>query len=302
MKNLAAAIVVTGALAFCIGYLFRGSLDRPPMDLDTKTQIATSQDSRGSKTTTATSTEQVDRSAPAASRPDPDAIKEVVEVTNRKSRERIKRDRLTDFFAINGIGEQRAEEIVQGLVEADYRLNQEQQALFDRHRAAKSEEIARGEAVEISLTPEQRTAFDAWHSAEYREVLGEYYEAYESYERSYIQRRVVNDLSSSFADPLDYAAKETLIQIMHEEQSRLEPAVDNKLAAPDGQPSSVYQGWAAEKDRYYVRIGEMRAYNERVLGRAKPYVSAEQLEQLQTLLENEIRRIELLIELEDLGQ
>ena len=302
MKKLVAAIVVTGALAFYIGYMFRGSLDRPPTDPENGTQIATSQDSQGQKTPTATSTVQGDRSAPTASRPDPDATREVIEVTNRKTRERIKRDRLADFFAINGIGEQRAEEIIKGLVEADYRLNREQQALFDQHTAAKAEEIAGGDVVEISLTPEERAAFDAERISEYREVLGEYYEAYENYEESYIQRRVINDLSSGFAVPLDYTAKETLIQIMREEQSRLEIAVYDRFATPDGQPSNVSQGWAAEKHRYYVRIGEMRTYNERVLNRAKPYISAEHLARLQTLLENEIRKIELLIELEDLDQ
>ena len=302
MKKLVAAIVVTGALAFYFGYMFRGSLDRPLTDLETRTEIATSQDSQGRETVTATNTAKGDRSAPAASRPDPDATREVIEVTNRKTRKRIKRDRLADFFVINGIGEQRAEEIIKGLVEADYRLNQQQQALLDQHRAAKGEEIARGDVVAISLTPEERAAFDAERSSEYREVFGEYYEAYESYEESYIQRRVINDLSSGFAEPLDYTAKETLIQIMREEQSRLESAVYDRRATPDGQPSNVLQGWAAEKDRYYVRIGEMRTYNQRVLNRAKPYVSAEHLEQLQTLLENEIRKIELLIELEDLDQ
>lgn len=302
MKNLAAAIVVTAVLAFCIGYLYRGSLDRSPKAFEARTQITTPQDSHGLETTTATRAEQDDRSAPIALGSGPDATTEVMEVTNRKSRERIKRDRLADFFAINGIGEQRAEEIVQGLVEADYRLNQEQQALFDQHSAAKAEQIARGEVVEITLTPEERAAFDAERSSEYREVIGEYYEAYENYEKSYIQRRVVTDLSSNFAEPLDYTAKETLIRIMHEEQSRLETDADDRLAGPDGQPKSESLEWAATKDRYYARIDEMRNYNERVISRAKPYLSAEHLEQLQTLLDNEIRRIELMIELEDLHQ
>ena len=302
MKKFAAAIIVTSTIAFCAGYLFRGSLDRAPTDLETRTQLATSQDSLALEATAASSAVQDDGSLPTALRPDPDATRGVLEVTNRKSRERVKRGRLFDFFAINGIGEQRAEEIIQSLVEADFRLNQKQQALFDQHTAAKADQIARGEVVGISLTPEQSAAFDVERSSEYRQVLGEYYEAYESYERSYIQRRVVNDLSSNFAEPLDFTAKEILIQIMHEEQSRLDSAVYDRLAGPDGQPKSESLEWAAARDRYYVRIDEMRAYNERVISRVKPYLSAEHLEHLQTLLGKEIRKIELLIELEDLNE
>ena len=302
MKKFAAAIIATSTIAFCIGYLFRASLDRSPTDLETRTQLTTSRDSAVPETTTASSTVQDDGSLPTASPPDLDATRGVLEVTNRKSRERIKRGRMVDFFAINGIGAQRAEEIIQGLVEADFRLNQKQQALFDQHTAAKADQIARGEVVGISLTPEESAAFNAERSSEYRQVLGEYYEAYESYDRSYIQRRVVNDLSSNFAEPLDYTAKESLIQIMHEEQSRLDSAVYDRLAGPDGQPMSESLEWAAERERYYVRIDAMRTYNERVLSRVKPYLTAEHIDHLQALLDKEIRRIELLIELEDLNE
>lgn len=97
-------------------------------------------------------------------------------------------------------------------------------------------------------------------------------------------------------------AKETLVQIMYEEQSRLETKLASESAGPGAQPTSALQGWEAEKDKYNRRILELRHFNESVLNRTRPYLTASQFDKLKVLLQEEIRRFELLIELADLDE
>lgn len=303
MKRLATTVVGTAVIAFTIGYLVRGGPERSANERNDDTRISTSQNSQlPTRSTTARQSNRDEEGGTTAAGPDFSATDEVLEEMNRRSRARMKRDRLEDFFVINGIGQQRANNIVQGLVETDVRMQQVQQSMVDQHMAAQAEQIARGDRVGIVLTPEEKAAFEAERASEYREVLGEYYEAYKNYEASYGERRTVATLSSESAEALDYATKETLIQIMHEEQSELEAARARELARNDEPSGSEASRWEAEKQRYYARVAEIRKYNERVLSRAKPYLTDKQFIRLQSLLDNQVRKIELLVELEDIGQ
>jgi hypothetical protein len=302
MKNLSIAVVVTALIAFSLGYYTRGALERAPNILKDTEQFTVLENSKVRAPQSIVRAEPNDESVQIAAGFGHEAISSTIDAARRESRARLKRERLEDFFLINGIGADRAEQIVQDLIEADYYLEQIQQTMLDRRTAEKAELIARGDEVVISLTPEERAAFEAESEAQYRRVFGEFYEAYEIYDQSSVQRLTVKSLASSLAEPLDYVAKETLVQIMQEEQSQLEARLESESAGSGAHPTSTLQGWEAEKEGYYKRIVELRYYNERVLTRTRPYLTASQVEQLERLLENEVRQFELLIELEDLDQ
>jgi len=302
MKNLSIAVAVTALITFSLGYYTRVALERAPNIPKDTEQFTVLENTKVPAPQSIVRAELNDESVQTSAGFDHEAISSTIDAAHRESRARLKRDRLEDFFFINGIGADRAEQIVQGLIEADYYLEQIQQTMFDRRTAEKAELIARGDKVAISLTPEERAAFEAESEAQYRKVFGEFYEAYEIYDQSSVQRLTVRSLASSLAEPLDYVAKETLVQIMYEEQSRLEATLESESAGSGAHPTSTLQGWEAEKERYYRRIVELRYYNERVLNRTRPYLAASQFEQLERLLENEVRQFELLIELEDLDQ
>ena len=302
MKNLSILVAVTALIAFSLGYYTRDALERTPNMPEDTEQFTVIEDTKVPAPQSIVRARPNDESVQTAAGFDHEAISSTIDAARRESRARLKRDRLEDFFLINGIGADRAEQIVQGLIEADYYLEQIQQTMFDRRTAEKAELIARGDEVAISLTPEERAAFEAESEAQYRKVFGEFYEAYEVYEQSSLQRLTVRSLASSLAEPLDYVAKETLVQVMFEEQTRLEAALESESAGSGAHRTSALQGWEAEKERYYRRIVELRYYNERVLNRARPYLTASQFDQPERLLENEVRQFELLIELEDLDQ
>lgn len=302
MKKLSIAIALTALIAFSLGYFTRGALEGAPNTPNETEQLTVIEDAKVSEPQSAVRAEPKEENFRITPSSDHEAIRETIDAANRESRARRIRDRLADFFVINGIGPDRAEEIVQGLIGSQNHLERLQQTMFDRHTAEKAEHIARGDEVVISLTPEERTAFEAASQAQYRKVFGEFYEAYELYEQSSVQRLTVRSLASSLAEPLDYVAKETLVQIIYEEQSRLDATLESESAESGAHLTSTPQGWEAEKERYYRRVDELRLYNERILNRSRPYLTVSQFEQLERLLENEVRKFELLVELENLDQ
>jgi len=302
MKKLSIAMALTALIAFSLGYFTRGALEGAPNTPKETEQLTVIEDAMVSEPQSGVRAEPKEENIKITPSSDHEAIRETIDAANRESSAKRIRDRLADFFVINGIGPDRAEEIVRGLIDSRNYLRQIQQTMFDHRTAEKAEQIARGDEVVISLTPEERTAFEAASQAQYRKVFGEFYEAYELYEQSSVQRLTVRSLASSLAEPLDYVAKETLVQIMYEEQSRLNATLESESAGSGARPTSRPQGWEVEKERYYRRVDELRLYNERVLNRSRPYLMASQFEQLERLLENEVRKFELLVELENLDQ
>lgn len=287
-------VAATAVIAFSLGYFLRGAGEQPT-SMSEHSFATTAPESTESPTP---QTPAVVSTGPADAKGAPSAISERAPViTSTRSTPRAAyvastRRRLGDFFLINGIGADREEEIVQNLVEADSYITQKANAMIDRRAAESAERIARGEVVEISRTAEEQAEIESEQEELYRQVFGEHYEAYESYHRSYPQRRRVESFSSGLPDPLEYASREALVQIMHEEYSR-----------PIGADvADISQERVAKNDMYHSRLDAIRSFNDRVLNRARPYLTPSQFEQFERLLEKEVRRAELLIEMAEIEQ
>ena len=121
--------------------------------------------------------------------------------------------------------------------------------------------------MQFKSTPEELAAFVAEEEALYREVFGEYYEAYESYSRFHVQRLVIGSFSSNLPEPLDYTTRETMVQIMYEENSRFVSELASESAGPGVPVTSTPQRWEAEKDKYHKHLVAKRAFYDRVTNR-----------------------------------
>jgi hypothetical protein len=297
-------VAVTAVIAFSLGYFLRGA-DEQPTNMPEHSLALTAPELSESPST---QTQTLVSADPAGSKGAPSAISDHAEViTSTRSTPRaayvanIQR-RLGDFFLINGIGADREEQIIQNLVEADSYISQKANAMIDHRAAENAELIARGEVVEISRTAEEQAEIESEQEKLYRQVFGEHYEAYETYRRSYLQRRRVDSFSSSLQEPLEYAARETLVQIMYEEHSRSVTEPESESAGSGADLEGISQERVAENDKHHSRLIAMRSFNDRVLDRARAYLTPSQFQQLQSLLDNEIRRTELLIEMAEIEQ
>ncbi|RLC55221.1 MAG: hypothetical protein DRI30_07940 [Chloroflexi bacterium] len=207
-----------------------------------------------------------------------------------------------DFFLLNDIGSERAEQIIQGLVDADLYIARKRKAMSDRHVADKAEPIAEEDLDRITLTAEEKVELDTEKETLYRQILDEYHEAYESFRRPHVQRLVVGSFSSNLPEPLEYTTRETMVQIMYEENSRFVSELDSESAGSGKRVTSTPQGWEAKKTRYHKHIGAKRVFYDRVMDRTRAYLTASQAEQFKRFLDNDLRRFELLIELTDIDE
>jgi hypothetical protein len=286
MKNLSIVVAVTALIAFSLGYFARGPVEGTPnISKDTKklpvrehTEIPVAQ------AQTIVCADPRDANAPFTASVDHEAFITSTNSTPRELYAKNKSNRLGDFFLINGIGAYRAEQIIQDLVDADHYLAQKGNAMLDHHTAEKAELIARGDVVEITHTTEEKAEIEAEREKLYRQVFGEFYEAYEIYRRSYPQRRVVGTFSSSLPEPLEYTAKEYMVQIMYEEHSHFVSELESQSLGSD------------------ERLPQMRSFNDRVLDRTRAYLTPSQFEQFKRLLDDEVRRVELLIKMAELDK
>jgi len=212
------------------------------------------------------------------------------------------RDRLRDFFVINGIGSERAEQIIQDLVDADHYIVEKQNAMYDRHTAEKAELIAQGGLVEISLTAEESEELKAEQERRHRQVFGEFYEAHEKYRRSHVQRLVIGSYSSGLPEPLDYTTRETMIQIMYEEKFRFVSELESDSTGSGERIASTATRREGEKDRHQEHLIAKRAFYDRVMNRTAPYLTVSQAEQFKSLLDSDFRRLELMIEMADVEE
>ncbi len=207
-----------------------------------------------------------------------------------------------DFFLLNDIGSERAEQIIQGLVDADLYIARKRKAMSDRHVADKAEPLAEEDLDRIILTAEEKVELDTEKDALYRQILDEYYESYESFLRPGVQRLVVGSFSSNLAEPLGYTTRETMVQIMYEENARFVAELEGESAMPGVPVTNTPQGWAAEKEKYDKHLVVKRAFYNRVMDRTAAYLTASQAEQFKRLLNNDLRRFELLIELTEIDE
>ena len=271
MKNLSVTVAVTALMAFSLGYFARGVVEHTPNVSSGPEELALREHTASAATQAQTivGSDQNDAGAPFIA----SSNQEVVITSERSSsRERYMKIRLGDFFLINSIGSEKAEQIEEG------------------------------DEVEIILTAEEKAELYVEQESLYRQILDEYYEAYEEYNRTSLQRRVVGMFSSSLQEPLEHAAKESLVQIMHEESSRFESELSSKSAGSGAHLTSNPQGWEAQKKKSYERLLGMQPYNERVLDRTKTYLTPSQFDQLKRRLGDDLRRFELLIELADIDE
>jgi len=301
MKNLSIAVLVTALIAFPLGYFVRepaepsSNISEDPDELTVREHT----ESPATRAQTIVGSDQNDAGAPFIL----SSHQEVV-ITNERSssRERFKKKRLGEFFLINGIGSDREEQIIQALVQADLYIALKRKAMIDRHVAELAEPITQEDIDKIVLTAEEKAELYAERESLYRRVFDEYFEAYEEYNRTYPQRQLVGVYSSSLKEPLEHAAKESLVQIMYEETSRLESELSSESAGSGAQLASSPQAWKAEKEKHTERLLGMRSYNERVLDRTETYLTPTQFDQLKRRLDGDVRRFELLIELTDIDE
>jgi len=78
--------------------------------------------------------------------------------------------------------------------------------------------------------------------------------------------------------------------------------MNSVFAEIGGEGADTPLTWEAEKAKYDAQLPAKRSFSERVLERTKPYLTASQFEQYEGLLEKDIRRFELLIELADIEE
>ena len=303
MKNLIITMAVTALVAFSLGYFVRGAVERTPDILSITEELASREHSEVPKTQAqiVVGSEQNDADAPFATN-----LNQEPEIPNVRSNSRAffmkKRLGDGDFFLLNDIGSERAEQIVQGLVDADLYIERKRKAMSDRHVADSAEPIAEEDLDRIILTAEEKVELDTEKDALYRQVLDEYYEAYERFLRPHVQRLVVGSFSSKLPEPLDYTTRETMVQIMYEENARFLAELKSESAMPGVPVTTTPQEWAAEKEKYDKHIVVKRAFYDRVMDRTTAYLTASQAEQFKRLLDNDLRRFELLIELTEIDE
>lgn len=287
---LAAAV----SAAFTLGFLVRGEFHKPSGDLEYRQQEVA--------TEPAEMIQQSDSRAIRAEEADPkvetsttsDSTQKVLTSTSRTPREIYaanKRKRLADFFVINGIGAQRANQIIEDLIDADHYIVQKQNVMIENRIAENAEQIAQGVEVNLGLSKEEAEGLASEEDMLYRGVFGEYYDAYKTYESSFNQRLVVRTFSSELAEPLEYAAGEALVEIMYEENAPLKSRLLTAIAE---------FGESDKAQMFDVQLEAKRSYNRRVLSRSRAYLSPTQFERLKDLLEEDIRRIELYQELAEI--
>jgi len=302
MKNLSTTVAVTALVAFSLGYFARGAVERTPNVSSTPEERALREHSENPTTQAQAivGSEQNDADAPFTTNLNRETV-----IPNVRSSSRVfymkKRLGDGDFFLLNDIGSERAEQIIHGLVDADLYIARKRKAMSDRHMANKSEPIVEEDLDRIILTAEENVELHTEEETLYRQILDEYYEAYESFRRPHVQRLAVGSFSSSLPEPLDYMTRDTMVQIMYEENARFVAELESESALPFVPVTTTPQGWAAEKEKYGKHLVVKRAFYDRVVDRTRAYLTASQSEQFEKFLDNDLRRFELLIELEDVN-
>lgn len=300
MKNLTIAVAVTALIAFALGYVARGPVVERVPNVSTEPERSADCDCAESAVTQTQTTAHAElRQArpPSIADVDREDVITSTSSTPRAAFVKNKSDMLGDFFLINGIGTDRAEQIVQDLVDADHYIAEKANAMINRRAAENAELIARGDSIRITHTEEEKAEIKAEQETLHRQVFGEYYEAYDVYSRSYPQRRRVGLLSATLTEPLEYSTKETIVQIMFEEHSRFETELESERTETGVHILSAPQARAAEVNKNQKQLLARRAYNNRVMDRTKAYLSPSQFSQFEKFLDDDVRRFELMIEM-----
>ena len=168
--------------------------------------------------------------------------------------------------------------------------------MLDRHLIAKADLLAQGEHVTVVRTSEEEAELMAEKEMLERQVFGEYYEAYEVYNRSSAQRGVVASFSSGLPEPLEQTARESLVQILYEENARMEGELKRKSAGSDKDLLGSSSGQNDEIEKYYEQLRAKRASYSRALERTRSYLTPSQFEQFKKLLDNDLRQFQGAIE------
>lgn len=303
MKNVSITVAVTALVAFSLGYFARGAVERTPDVFSVTEELASLEHSE----IPTTQAQTVVGSEPnGADAPFTKNLIHETEIPNVRSNSRkvFMKKRLGDgdFFLLNDIGSERAEQIIQGLVDADLYIARKRKAMSDRHVADKAEPLAEEDLDRIILTAEEKVELDTEKDALYRQILDEYYESYESFLRPGVQRLVVGSFSSNLAEPLGYTTRETMVQIMYEENARFVAELEGESAMPGVPVTNTPQGWAAEKEKYDKHLVVKQTFYNRVIDRTAAYLTASQADQFKRFLDNDLRRFKLLIELTEIDE
>lgn len=286
MKN--GAILLTALVAFALGYFVRGFVAPEADDSDVRLDPAAESQSavevaRQPAQTADANVESIVLSVPGT--------RFEVDVSNEEMENRrfFKQKQIGEFFVIRNIGEEEANQIRDGLIKVDLYIAAIRQSMIDRQISEAGEPLSQFEIDMLRPTDDESTILAAEKLELQRQVLDEHFEAHQDYERKHLQWQVVGSLSNSVEQPLDYATKENLVEIMHQEQSSM-----NLAMAPYLRIQS--EDWETRKMVSERHIDEMRAYNERVLSRVRPYLTVEQFDLLRSRFGKDVRSFELLIE------
>ena len=156
MKNLSITVAVTALVAFSLGYLVRGAVERTPDVLSVTEELASREHSEVPTTQaqTVVGSEQIGADTPFTTNLNRETE---IPIVRSSSREFFMKKRLGDgdFFLLNDIGSERAEQIIQGLVDADLYIARKRKAMSDRHVADKAEPLAEEDLDRIILTAEE---------------------------------------------------------------------------------------------------------------------------------------------------
>lgn len=292
---------MTALIAFSLGYVVRGIVERASNVSNSPEELALREDTESPTTEAQTivGADQNDAEAPFVASSNHEVV---VKGDRSSSRKYHMKDRLGDFFVINDIGAERKEQIINGLIDADTYIAQKRQSMINRHLADQAGPISQEEIDTMRLTAEEATELYSEQESLYRQIIDEYYEAYREYERKALQRREVGLFSSRLQGPLEPVARESLVQIMYEERSRLESELSSESTGSSARRSDSPPPWVDDKKMNEERLVAMRSYNERVLDRAQAYLTPSQFEQLERQLDSDLRRFGLLIELTDIDE
>jgi len=303
VKNPSIAIAVTALVAFSLGYFARGAVERT-LNVPSGSEDSVLREHSESSTTQMQATVGSGQDDADPSLTTNLNQKTVIPSERSSSRVFYMKKRLGDgdFFLLNDIGSERAEQIIQGLIDVDLYIKRKREAIGTRDVADSIEPLADEESERIILTAEEKLELLTEKETLYRQVLDEYYEAYEEFRRPHVQRSVIGTFSAKLAEPLDYTTRDTMVQIMYEENARFVAELKSESAMPGVPDSTTPQRWVDEKERYEKHVVVKRAFYDRVVDRTRPYLTASQADHYKKFLDNDLRRFELLIQLTDIDE
>ncbi len=127
-----------------------------------------------------------------------------------------------------------------------------------------------------------------------RQILGEHYESYREFNRTYPHRKIMNAVDAALPEPIYRATRDDLLQILDEEDRPANVSLSNPQYGPIDNTDLVAY--------LQAQIEAQTANNLRILARSQPYLTPEQHQALATALNEEVERNQVTIRLLQLSK